>query len=115
MTEDLHWHDGQTTPPNLFVTGAMTGLQVGLDAGNLMRIRKAALVVANSLECQCWLREKEWSIHLKLWVSLIVTSNPKAKIIKTVPLVAKKTWLVAKKTWLVAKKTWKAMTSCVVG
>jgi hypothetical protein len=58
VTEDLRWHDGQTTPPNLFVTGAMAGLQVGPDAGNLMGIRRAALVVANSLECRSWLREK---------------------------------------------------------
>jgi hypothetical protein len=58
VTQDLRWCDGQTTPPNLFIVGAMAGLQVGPDAGNLMGIRRAALVIADSLDCRCWLREK---------------------------------------------------------
>jgi hypothetical protein len=31
---------------------------MGPDAGNLMGIRRAALVIADSLDCWCWLREK---------------------------------------------------------
>lgn len=60
VTQDLRWYDGQTTstPPNVFVVGALAGLQVGPDAGNLMGIRRAALVIADSLDCRCWLREK---------------------------------------------------------
>eukprot|EP00977_Amphora_coffeiformis_P009724 scaffold2243_cov165-Amphora_coffeaeformis.AAC.4 len=55
LTEDLQW---DTKHRNLFVVGAMAALQVGPDAGNLMGIRRAATVVANALDCRCWLREK---------------------------------------------------------
>ena len=56
LTEDLQWN--KKTHPNLFVVGALAALQMGPDAGNLMGLRRAATVVANALECRCWLREK---------------------------------------------------------
>jgi len=55
LTEDLQW---DRKHPSLFVVGALAALQVGPDSGNLMGIRRAATVVANALDCRCWLREK---------------------------------------------------------
>jgi hypothetical protein len=52
ITEDLKW-----TTDNLFVVGGMGSLNIGPDAGNLMGMKRAAQVVANSLDCRCWMRE----------------------------------------------------------
>jgi hypothetical protein len=52
VSEDVEWH------PNIFVVGAMAGLNLGPDAGNLMGMRRGATIVANALGCRSWLREK---------------------------------------------------------
>jgi thioredoxin reductase len=54
ITEDLRWKKEMP----LYVVGGLGGLNTGPDAGNLMGIRRAARLVANGLECRCWLREK---------------------------------------------------------
>ena len=51
ISEDLEWTN------NLFVVGSLGGLNTGPDAGNLMGIRRASSIVANALECRCWLHE----------------------------------------------------------
>ena len=58
VTQDMRWHDGKTGNENVYVAGAMAGLQVGPDAGNLMGIRRAASVIADSLDCRTWLQEQ---------------------------------------------------------
>lgn len=56
ISEDLQWDKRRHR--NLYVVGAMAALQVGPDAGNLMGIRRAAIIAANALDCRRWLREK---------------------------------------------------------
>ena len=51
--DDLRWCEGS----NIFVTGAMSALQVGPDAGNLMGMRRAATAILNALGCRHWLRD----------------------------------------------------------
>jgi hypothetical protein len=53
ITEDLRWKQNLA----LYVVGSLGSLNTGPDAGNLMGIRRAAQLVANALECRCWLRE----------------------------------------------------------
>jgi hypothetical protein len=55
ITEDLRWKQNLS----LYVVGSLGSLTVntGPDAGNLMGIRRAAQLVANALDCRCWLRE----------------------------------------------------------
>mmetsp|Transcript_86852 Transcript_86852/g.221230 ORF Transcript_86852/g.221230 Transcript_86852/m.221230 type:complete len:119 (-) Transcript_86852:69-425(-) len=53
LTQDLQW--GSLT--KLFVIGALAALQVGPDAGNLMGLRRAAHVVAITLDLRCWLKD----------------------------------------------------------
>lgn len=50
VTEDLEWCS------NMFVVGAMAGLNLGPDAGNLMGARRGASLIANALDCRAWLR-----------------------------------------------------------
>jgi len=54
ITEDLRWKESLP----LYVVGGLGALNVGPDAGNLMGIRRAAQLVANELDCRCWLREE---------------------------------------------------------
>ena len=54
VTQDLRWKDGC----NILLAGALAALQVGPDAGNLMGIRRAAVLIANSLNCRGWLHEQ---------------------------------------------------------
>ena len=54
VTEDLRWKENLP----LYVVGSLGALNTGPDAGNLMGIRRAAQLVANGLDCRCWLREK---------------------------------------------------------
>ncbi|KAL7533690.1 hypothetical protein ACHAXR_008539 [Thalassiosira sp. AJA248-18] len=51
VSVDLEWSK------NLFVVGALASLNVGPDSGNIMGARRAASIVANTLECKSWLRE----------------------------------------------------------
>ena len=51
--DDLRWCEGS----NIFVSGAMSALQVGPDAGNLMGMRRAATAILNALGCRHWLRD----------------------------------------------------------
>lgn len=53
LSEDLQWGD----MAQLFVVGALAGLQVGPDAANLMGCRRAAQVVAQALGLRSWLRK----------------------------------------------------------
>ncbi|KAL7544271.1 hypothetical protein ACHAWF_007651 [Thalassiosira exigua] len=53
ISVDLEW------AKNLFVVGALASLNVGPDGGNIMGARRAASIVANTLECKSWLREGE--------------------------------------------------------
>jgi hypothetical protein len=57
VTEDLRWSE-ELPARNIFVVGAMAALQIGPDAGNLMGMRRAAMVVANAMGCRSWLRQK---------------------------------------------------------
>ena len=50
ITEDLKW------TKNLYVVGGLASMNTGPDSANLMGIRRSASVVANALECRCWLR-----------------------------------------------------------
>jgi hypothetical protein len=52
INEDLEWY------PNIFVIGGMAGLNLGPDAGNLMGMRRGATIIANTLGCRSWLRDK---------------------------------------------------------
>mmetsp|Transcript_20580 Transcript_20580/g.59723 ORF Transcript_20580/g.59723 Transcript_20580/m.59723 type:complete len:484 (-) Transcript_20580:3150-4601(-) len=54
VTEDLRWKENL----QLYVVGSLGALNTGPDAGNLMGSRRAAQLVANSLDCRSWLREK---------------------------------------------------------
>lgn len=51
VSVDLEWRR------NLFCVGALGSLNVGPDGANLMGARRAASIVANTLECKQWLRE----------------------------------------------------------
>lgn len=53
VSVDLEWRK------NLFVVGALASLNVGPDSGNIMGARRAASIVANTLECKSWLRQEE--------------------------------------------------------
>ncbi len=53
VSVDLEWSK------NLFVVGALASLNVGPDGGNIMGARRAASIVANSLECKSWLRDSD--------------------------------------------------------
>jgi len=53
LSEDLQWGGLR----QLFVVGALAGLQVGPDAANLMGCRRAAHVVAQTLGLRSWLRQ----------------------------------------------------------
>jgi hypothetical protein len=55
VSEDLEW----TPAKGLYVVGGLSSLNTGPDAANLMGMRRAAGVVANALDCRCWLRETE--------------------------------------------------------
>jgi len=52
LSKDLQWG----THEQLFVVGALSGLQIGPDAANLMGCRRAAEVVAQSLGLRLWQR-----------------------------------------------------------
>ena len=54
VNEELQWEDDL----NLFVVGGLASLSIGPDGGNLMGIRRGAQIIANTLECRCWLRKK---------------------------------------------------------
>ena len=53
VSEDLELSD------DLFILGGMASLNLGPDAGNLMGIKRGAAIIANKLECRCWLRESK--------------------------------------------------------
>jgi hypothetical protein len=57
VTQDLRWNE-ELPARNIFVVGAMAALQIGPDAGNLMGMRRAAMVVANAMGCRSWLRKE---------------------------------------------------------
>ncbi|CAB9515469.1 FAD binding domain protein [Seminavis robusta] len=52
VTEDLEWVGGS----NVYVLGGLGSLNIGPDAANLMGMRRGAQLIANALECRCWLR-----------------------------------------------------------
>jgi hypothetical protein len=52
VSADLQWTD------RLYCVGSIGALHVGPDAANLMGMRRAALTIAQSLQCRGWLREK---------------------------------------------------------
>lgn len=54
VTEDLRWKDRLP----LYVVGSLGALNTGPDAGNIMGVRRAAQLIANGLDCRCWLRQK---------------------------------------------------------
>lgn len=51
VSQDLEW------TKNLFVVGGLASMNTGPDSANIMGIRRAASIVANALECRCWLRD----------------------------------------------------------
>jgi len=53
VSVDLEWSK------NLLVVGALASLNVGPDSGNIMGARRAASIVANTLECKSWLRDEK--------------------------------------------------------
>merc|ERR1712032_1545573 len=53
LSQDLQWAGLK----KLFVIGALAGLQVGPDAGNLMGLRRSAHMVASALDSRGWLRD----------------------------------------------------------
>lgn len=59
VSVDLEWRK------NLFVVGALASLNVGPDSGNIMGARRAASIVANTLECKSWLREGQGALSNK--------------------------------------------------
>lgn len=59
ISVDLEWTN------NLFVVGALAGLNVGPDAANVMGARRAASIVANALECKSWLRQEDGALSNK--------------------------------------------------
>jgi len=52
VTQDLRWSEDS----EIFVIGAMSALQVGPDAGNLMGMRRAAYVISDKMNVRRWLR-----------------------------------------------------------
>jgi hypothetical protein len=52
VTQDLRWSEDS----EIFVIGAMSALQVGPDAGNLMGMRRAAYVISDKFNVRRWLR-----------------------------------------------------------
>ena len=52
VSEDLVW------TKNLYVIGSLGSLNIGPDAANLMGIRRGAEIIANAMECRCWLRQE---------------------------------------------------------
>ena len=52
VNQDLRWSEDN----EIFVIGAMSALQVGPDAGNLMGMRRAAYVISDKLNVRRWLR-----------------------------------------------------------
>ena len=59
VSVDLEWRK------NLFVVGALAGLNVGPGSGNIMGARRAASIVANTLGCKSWLREGQGALSNK--------------------------------------------------
>lgn len=55
INEDAQWTDG------LYVIGVLASISIGPDAANLMGMRRAAEIIANAMECRCWLRTKALS------------------------------------------------------
>jgi len=55
LTQDLQWGDYE----QLFVIGALASLEVGPDAGNLMGLRRAAEIVAQTMGARDWMKETE--------------------------------------------------------
>jgi thioredoxin reductase len=53
VTQDLRWSEDS----EIFVIGAMSALQVGPDAGNLMGMRRAAYVISDKFNVRRWLRQ----------------------------------------------------------
>jgi hypothetical protein len=51
LSDDLEWI------PGIFVVGGMGSLHIGPGAANLAGMRRAALIVANALDCREWLHE----------------------------------------------------------
>jgi len=54
-TDDLRWIENFP----LYIVGSLGALNTGSGAGNLMGIRRAARLVAHSLDCRCGVSEKE--------------------------------------------------------
>ncbi len=52
IDQDMRWSEDS----EIFVIGAMSALQVGPDAGNLMGMRRAAYVISDKLNVRRWLR-----------------------------------------------------------
>jgi hypothetical protein len=52
LSEDLQWHPHK----QLFIIGALAGMQIGPDAANLMGCRRAAQVVCKALGLRLWLK-----------------------------------------------------------
>ena len=59
VNTDLEW------TKNLYVVGALSSLNVGPDAGNVMGARRAASIVAGALDCKSWLRKEEGTLSNK--------------------------------------------------
>ena len=59
VSVDIEWRK------NLFVVGALAGLNVGPGSGNIMGARRAASIVANTLGCKSWLREGQGALSNK--------------------------------------------------
>ena len=59
VNTDLEW------TKNLYVVGALSSLNVGPDAGNIMGARRAASIVAGALDCKSWLRKEEGTLSNK--------------------------------------------------
>jgi Pyridine nucleotide-disulphide oxidoreductase len=51
VSEDLEW------AKNIYVLGGLGSLNIGPDAANLMGMRRGAQLIANAMECRCWLRQ----------------------------------------------------------
>jgi lysine/ornithine N-monooxygenase len=57
VSEDLEW-----SKKNLYVVGGLASMNTGPDSANLNGIRRAASIIANALECRCWLRNEETKV-----------------------------------------------------
>lgn len=55
LSQDLQWEGLD----NLFVIGALSALQVGPDAGNLMGLRRASQTIAGVLDLRAWMRDEK--------------------------------------------------------